>query len=67
MIYAFSQIEFFAKKVEEYEGQKTLSGIHEWKIAELEAKCDKIRAENNVCNLTMLLMCTAISYYLKVR
>ena len=43
------QIEFYAKKTEEYGRQKTFREIHERKIVQLEAQCDRLRAENNVC------------------
>ena len=42
------QIEFYAKRTEEYGRQKTFREIHERKIVQLEAQCDKLRAENNV-------------------
>jgi chromosome segregation ATPase len=43
------QIEFYAKKTEEYGRQKTFREIHERKIVQLEAQCDRLRADNNVC------------------
>ena len=50
------QIEFYAKKTEEYGRQKTFREIHERKIVQLEAQCDRLRAENNVCYTSAVIL-----------
>ena len=57
------QIEFYAKRTEEYGRQKTIKELFERKIVQLEAQCDNLRAENNVCTIySNLLLKQSLSY-----
>ena len=59
------QIEFYAKKTEEYARQRTLRELQEKKMFDMESQCDELRAENNV-HVHVQCTCTCTFIYLHV-